>query len=322
MENDDKTFLSGLVKGADKLVNITALILFLLLLLYGVHGIWYTHSLKAGSFLPDELAKYRPDGERPTLEELVEMNPDVRGWITIDDTHIDYPVVQGKDNTEYLNKDVMGGFSLAGAIFLSAKNKEDFSDAFNMLYGHHIEGGAMFTDVLEFKDASFFKNHKEGTLWYPEGAPGKADRIEIFALVEESADNMRIFGDPTQVSPQELPGYVGYIRSLATNDRDTDISSDDRIIALSTCEDAVSFKRVILFGKLRPMTDAEIKEAMTKEENGATSQRGGFQGFIDRMPAWTMPVGGILSLALIVYILWRRYKVRREQAKERKYRGE
>ena len=55
------------------------------------------------------------------------INKDVAGWITIDDTHIDYPVVQGKDDMEYINKDVYGEFSLSGSIFLSCMNKKDFS---------------------------------------------------------------------------------------------------------------------------------------------------------------------------------------------------
>ncbi len=318
MESDDRTFLSGFVKTADKIVNIIAFILFMLLMLYALHGIWYTHSLKAGSFLPDELAKYRPDGERPTLEELVEMNPDVRGWITIDDTHIDYPVVQGKDNTEYLNKDVMGEFSLAGAIYLSAENSRDFSDPFNMLYGHHVEGGAMFTDVLEFKDASFFKTHKEGTLWYPDGVPDRADRLEVFAIVEESADNMRIFGNPTQVTPEGLPGYVEYIRGLSTHDRDISIDTDDRIIALSTCEDAVSFKRVILFAKLRPMTKAEIKAAMDREKEGALSarQNGEHTGLIG-MPMCVLGIMAILLLPILIYLIWRMHKRRKEKRERR-----
>lgn len=48
------------------------------------------------------------------------INKDVAGWITIDDTHIDYPVVQGKDDMEYINKDVYGEFSLSGSIFYPA----------------------------------------------------------------------------------------------------------------------------------------------------------------------------------------------------------
>ena len=52
----------------------------------------------------------------------MKLNKDVVGWITIFDTHISYPVVQGKDNQEYLNKDVFGKFSFSGSIFLDYRN--------------------------------------------------------------------------------------------------------------------------------------------------------------------------------------------------------
>ena len=305
MDREERSLASRLVKAGDRVVNIIALILFIILLLYAGYGIWYTHSLQNGSFLPDELAQYRPDGERPTLEELMELNPDVTSWITMDDTHIDYPVVQGETDTEYLNKNVMGEFSLAGSIFLSTDNKRDFSDTYNLLYGHHIEGGAMFADVLEYTDASFFETHRTGTLWYRTESPAQADRIEVFAAVEAAGNDPMIFGMPSAVKPANLPGFLDHIKSLSLQYRDGIAREGDRIIALSTCEDAVSFGRVILFGRLVPMSEAEIKAAMEKEKKGAASQRGGIRGFLDKLPVWILPSAGALLLILLAYILWR-----------------
>lgn len=75
------------------------------------------------------MAKFKPDAEDPlSFAELLKINPDVIGWITIDDTHIDQPVVQGKDDLEYINKGPDGSFTLAGAIFLSSLDKPDFGD--------------------------------------------------------------------------------------------------------------------------------------------------------------------------------------------------
>ena len=74
---------------------------------------------------------------------------------------------------EYVNKDVQGEFAFSGAIFLDSQNKRDFSDSYNLLYGHHMEGGAMFGDVVEFRDKSYFDSHETGTLYLP----GKAIAI-------------------------------------------------------------------------------------------------------------------------------------------------
>ena len=57
------------------------------------------------------MAKFKPDADDPlSFEELLKLNPDVIGWITIDKTHIDQPIVQGKDDLEYINKAADGSF--------------------------------------------------------------------------------------------------------------------------------------------------------------------------------------------------------------------
>ena len=123
------------------------------------------------AFLSDDLLSYKPqpgEGANPSLEDLMAINKDVAGWITIDDTHIDYPVVQGKDDMEYINKDVYGEFSLSGSIFLSCMNKKDFSDNYNLVYGHHMANGGMFGDVVSFTEKSYFDKHKTGELYLPD----------------------------------------------------------------------------------------------------------------------------------------------------------
>ena len=86
------------------------------------------------------------------LDMMLAINPDVRGWLTIDGTHVDYPIVQGEDDMEYVNKGVYGEFSLSGTIFLDSENTSDFSDCYNLLFGHHMANGAMFGDVVRFTD--------------------------------------------------------------------------------------------------------------------------------------------------------------------------
>ena len=95
--------------------------------------------------------------------ELLAINPDVRGWLTIDGTHVDYPIVQGEDDMEYVNKGVYGEFSLSGTVFLDSENTSDFSDCYNLLFGHHMANGAMFGDVVRFTDRTYFEKHQTGT---------------------------------------------------------------------------------------------------------------------------------------------------------------
>lgn len=99
----------------NKILSFIAMVLVLIMLLYGGYSLWNTIMIYRGAFSSNDLLKYQPTGDGPnsiTLGELMKLNKDVVGWITIFDTHISYPVVQGKDNQEYLNKDVFGKFFL------------------------------------------------------------------------------------------------------------------------------------------------------------------------------------------------------------------
>lgn len=313
-DNKDRSTMYIFAKGLDKVVNVLAVIMILILLLYAGHSLWYNHSLQNNSFLPEELAKYRPDGRKPSLSDLKEINPDVVGWITIDNTHIDYPVVQGKDDIEYLNKSVLGEFSLAGSIFLSAENRPDFSDPYNMAYGHHIEGGAMLTDVLEFRNASFFKTHKTGTLWYPnDGDRTRADKIEIFAALNIGGSDEVVYCNPRDVTKEKLKGVTDYITSKAVQKRKPKLGEEGRVIGLSTCEDAVSYDRVLLFGTLRAMTDEEIKAAQAKEQKGAASEDENSKWFTSLRCIMLIPL--LIIILIIIYMLRKRQKQKKIEKK-------
>ena len=144
------------------ILSLMASVIILAMFAYGGYSLWDSYMVNQGAFLSSDLLKYKPqaaeDGGEAnySLEELIALNPDTRGWITIDDTHIDYPFVQGETDMEYINMDIMGVFALSGAIFQSCMNSPDFSDTYNLLYGHHMDNAAMFSDVMEFMDADYF----------------------------------------------------------------------------------------------------------------------------------------------------------------------
>ena len=82
----------------NRILSIMAGILILLMLSYGMYSLWDTYKIYANSFADEELLKFRPtdDGEdNPTLKDLKKLNPDVKAWIQVPKTNIDYPVVQG-----------------------------------------------------------------------------------------------------------------------------------------------------------------------------------------------------------------------------------
>lgn len=241
-------FAAKLARGADKVLSLIAVLMILLLLCYGGYSLWDTAMLYKGAFNSSDLLQYKPSADDPeslTFEELLKLNPDVCAWITVDDTHIDYPVVQGEDNMEYVNKDVQGEFAFSGAIFLDSQNKRDFSDSYNLLYGHHMEGGAMFGDIAEFREKSYFDSHETGTLYLP----GKAIPITFFACVSIDAFDSVVYHPDAQPAG-DVTTLLNHIQGTAVQYRDIGVTAKDQIIGLSTCSEAVTNGRVVLFGRL------------------------------------------------------------------------
>ena len=230
------------------ILGFVAIIMILLMLSYGGYSLWDNYSINRNAFLSGDLLKYKPNPSTPeaenySLEELLMINPDTRAWLTIDGTNIDYPVVQGEDDMDYINTDIYGEFSLSGSIFLTCLNSPDFSDRYNLVYGHHMDNGGMFGDVINFVDADYFESHQTGTLYLPNGTRS----ITLFACIETDGYDKYIYNPGPDFETQEL---LDYLKASSSQYRDISVTADDQIIGLSTCKDAVTNGRVILFGRL------------------------------------------------------------------------
>ena len=238
-----------LARFGDRLVSLIAAGLILLMLLYGGYSLWDTAMVYRGAFLSSDLLEFKPasggdPNANPSLEELQAINPDVCGWLTIDDTHIDYPVVVGDTNMEYINKDVYGDFALSGSIFLDSSNARDFSDSYTLIYGHHMDNGAMFGDVVEFVNGDYFNTHTSGTLYLPDATY----QIELFACVQVDAYDSVIY-DPVAQNG-DLSELLNNINQIAVQSRYIGVDPRDQVIGLSTCSESTTNGRVVLFGRL------------------------------------------------------------------------
>ena len=232
----------------NRILSIMAGILILLMLSYGVYSLWDTYKIYANSFADEELLKFRPtdDGEdNPTLKDLKKLNPDVKAWIQVPKTNIDYPVVQGQDDMEYINKNVYGEFELSGAIFLSCLNKDDFSDPYNLVYGHNMKNGGMFADVADFTNKEYFETHQKGKLYLTDATR----KIQFFACMKVTAADAKIY-HPDGYRKENLKDLLDYIQANAVQYRDVKVADENSLIALSTCSEAETNGRVVLIGKL------------------------------------------------------------------------
>lgn len=179
-------------------------------------------------------------------EALKALSDDAVAWLTADDTPIDYPVMQGKNNDEYINKDPFGNFSLSGSIFLDSRNSADFSDPYSLLYGHHMEYGAMFGALDSFIEKSYFAQHRTGTLIT---ASGQDYAIRFFASCKADATEKTVFTPPDSTNEQLLQ----FLKQHAAVFEPQGVDARSKILALSTCQSAENVERMVVFGTLTPV---------------------------------------------------------------------
>lgn len=102
------------------------------------------------------------------IPDLTGVNPDYAGWILIEDTKIDYPIVQGKDNDTYLSTTFKGTVNSSGTIFLDTYCKDGFDGPLAVLYGHNMKNGSMFGGLRNFTEKEYRETHSEILIGTPD----------------------------------------------------------------------------------------------------------------------------------------------------------
>lgn len=233
---------SGLVltaaRAADRAVTWAIAIILALVCAIAGYAVWDAWHVLNGS---DQLTK-PTDAE--SFASLMAINSDVCAWLTIDNTNIDYPVVQGEDNFEYLSRDAKGEYAASGSIFLDAACDRTFSGPYEVLMGHHMQYGKMFGDLDKFLDEEFFEDNRTGQLMLPD----RTLELDVVAVMKADAYDHTIFGTP--VSSDGMSDLVSYITEHALYQRTGALSADDHVIALSTCASDGADARTVIICKV------------------------------------------------------------------------
>lgn len=103
--------------------------------------------------------------QMPSNLKALSDNPNIVGWIKIDNSRIDYPIAQSKTDNEYfLHRDIYGNTNTVGCIYLDAINDIDKA-GMHLIYGHHIRTGTMFHDIANFTEPEYLQNHQDIIVW-------------------------------------------------------------------------------------------------------------------------------------------------------------
>ncbi len=183
------------------------------------------------------------DGEReipdvlPEFQEMLKTNSKIVGWITIDDTKIDYPVAQTTDNEYYLNHDLNQKEDRNGTIFLDT-NCDIIEPSTNLiLYGHHMQSGNMFGNLGKYEDEEYYEKHKYITFdtLYEHGTYEVmyVFRSHVFTETEVAFKYYQFIDAYSDV---EFDSYMQEMANMSFYDTGVTATFGDRLLTLSTCD--------------------------------------------------------------------------------------
>lgn len=303
---------------------------------YAGYSIWDNAQIyQAAQNVQEQIRQLKPDAEAkggPGFDELRALNGDVVGWITVDGTNIDYPVLQGDTNLTYMDKDVYGDFSMAGSIFLDTRNKSDFSDNYSLIYGHNMDEHLMFGDLALFKQKSFFEKNSSATLLLP----GESRDLKVAAVLQIPAGTEEIF-NPDKWK-DHLDGLGEFLEKNSIWYREDLINQlilfpkAMDVVSLVTCSDGSTNDRtVLILVRTDPLklnkyyyreTEETPSEIVTEEESteisggGSSGGNGGIEGNgpkptgdAENANLWKALIAGIV-LFIVVFEAIDRYRNR------------
>lgn len=160
---------------------------------------------------------------------LYALNKDYVGWLRIDACGIDLPVVQGKDNAEYLHSGFNHKYLYQGTLFIDWQNHSDFSDPNTIIYSHNMRNRSMFGNLRKYLDEDFAKENS--SFWLCTKDYAYLYQIYSVAIVTADSDAYTLF-------PDFEKDYADYIKTRTGNsfiDFQDTLTSDARTLTLSTC---------------------------------------------------------------------------------------
>ena len=258
-ETIDKLSIVGV-----RVLFAASLLLGLVLVVFGGYAIYeqlytQTRAFSTGGLKAEEVQLVE------VQENLAPQNKDYRGWLNIDGTHINYLLMQDGDELYYAFHDTEGNTSPTGSIYMSAFNKSDLSDDYIVIYGHHMDNGAMFGDLDKFFDKDFFDNNTGGTFSCLSGTY----KLELWAVVNTDAYEDSVYN----VGSLSFNDVVEYVNRYSRYIKPSALDNAKKIIALSTCRDTTTNGRLVVYFTLKeePSTGTTTTDTTTPTDNDNTS---------------------------------------------------
>lgn len=178
-------------------------------------------------------------------------NQDVKGWLQIDNTIIDYPILQGTDNDYYLKHNYKKEYAKYGSIF--AKNECDFLDPFSniIIYGHNMKDGQMFNELLKYIDKNFYNEHKTIKVATEQGE-NEYSIVSVFKsrVFYQDEENVFRFYNYTRLNnAEDYNTFIENCKKIQLYDTSTSAEYGEQLVTLITCEYSQENGRFVVVAK-------------------------------------------------------------------------
>lgn len=185
------------------------------------------------------------------VKELQEMNTDVKAWIQIKDTNINYPVLQTTDNDYYLTHDYKKQKNKYGSIYLKTGVNIDDNLSNLILYGHNMKDDKMFNHLLKYKDQSFYEEHKEVT-FITQQEERKYQIIAAFqsrVFYQDETNVFRYYNYLNFENQAMFNEYIDNINRIKLYDTGITANYQEQLLTMITCEYSQENGRMVVVAK-------------------------------------------------------------------------
>lgn len=202
----------------------------------------YDRQDASGNYIEDR----DDNGILMSYSELFAKNNDMVGWIKIQDTKIDYPVVRYTDNDYYLHRNFYKENQYSGIPFMDC-DSQDISSNY-IIYAHNMKDGSMFADLTNYEDKAFYELHK--TIIFDDlYGRGEYEIVSVFTTTVGAKDEFRYHDYACITDGEKFSEYIDKVKSLSSYDTGVTAEYGDKLITLSTCEYHTSNERFVIVAK-------------------------------------------------------------------------
>lgn len=265
MIKPDKEIRKGKIKRISKKVFVTGFIIFSMVVLAVIYWFFFikpsilnARESKAISNIINEVDISEVPEEQTVgkserqikVSELKGQYSNLVGWIKIEGTNIDYPVMQWTDNEHYLKYSYDGSQSKLGSIYMHKDVDVNKPSANFIIYGHNITTGVMFNELLNYKKQAFYNDHKiiEFTT---ENKDAKYEIVSVFIskVYNQNENVFKYYSFIDTNKESEYNDYIANVKRLSLYNTGVDAKFGDQLITLTTCEYSQKNGRIVIVAR-------------------------------------------------------------------------